>query len=63
VIRIMRHSFERPEYIHARPQLHIDFPEREKDLKIPNSNLPFTDDYILNFSQYIGMRNIYEHMI
>jgi len=44
-------TFELPEYIHSRlqPQIHIDFPEREEELLILKSNLPFADDEILKY--------------
>jgi MoxR-like ATPase len=44
-------TFELPEYIHSRlqPQIFIDFPEREEELKILKSNLPFADDAILDY--------------
>ncbi len=44
-------TFELPEYIHSRlqPQIHIDFPEREEELLILKSNLPFADDEILEY--------------
>jgi len=44
-------TFELPEYIHSRlqPQIHIDFPERDEELLILKSNLPFADDEILEY--------------
>jgi len=44
-------TFELPEYIHSRlqPQIHIDFPERDEELLILKSNLPFADDEILDY--------------
>ncbi len=44
-------TFELPEYIHSRlqPQIHIDFPEKEEELLILKSNLPFADDEILEY--------------
>ncbi|MCJ7684767.1 MAG: AAA family ATPase [Desulfobacteraceae bacterium] len=44
-------TFELPEYIHSRlqPQIHIDFPERDDELLILKSNLPFADDEILEY--------------
>lgn len=44
-------TFELPEYISSRlqPQIYVDFPEREEELKILKSNLPFADDEILNY--------------
>ena len=44
-------TFELPEYIHSRlqPQIHIDFPERDEELMILKSNLPFADQDILEY--------------
>jgi MoxR-like ATPase len=44
-------TFELPEYIHSRlqPQIFIDFPERDEELLILKSNLPFADDEILHY--------------
>jgi len=44
-------TFELPEYIHSRlqPQIHIDFPERDEELLILRSNLPFADEEILEY--------------
>lgn len=44
-------TFELPEYIHSRlqPQIVIDFPERDEELMILRSNLPFADDAILEY--------------
>ena len=44
-------TFELPEYIHSRlqPQIFIDFPEREEELLILKSNLPFADEEILDY--------------
>jgi MoxR-like ATPase len=50
-------TFELPEYISSRlqPQIYIDFPDREEELMILKSNLPFADDeileYVVNFLQ------------
>lgn len=50
-------TYELPEYIHSRlmPQIRIDFPEREEELKILAENLPFSDaalrDYLVDFLQ------------
>jgi len=50
-------TFELPEYIHSRlqPQIYIDFPEREEELMILKTNLPFADqevlEYVVNFLQ------------
>ncbi len=44
-------TFELPEYIHSRlqPQIHIDFPEKDEELLILKSNLPFADQEILEY--------------
>ena len=44
-------TFELPEYIHSRlqPQIHIDFPEKDEEKLILQSNLPFADDQILHY--------------
>ncbi len=44
-------TFELPEYIHTRlqPQIFIDFPERDEEMKILKANLPFADDEILEY--------------
>ncbi|MCF8144952.1 MAG: AAA family ATPase [Deltaproteobacteria bacterium] len=44
-------TFELPEYIHSRlqPQIHIDFPERDEELLILKSNLPFANEEILEY--------------
>jgi MoxR-like ATPase len=44
-------TFELPEYIHSRlqPQIFIDFPEREEELLILKTNLPFAEDQILEY--------------
>lgn len=44
-------TFELPEYIYSRlqPQIHIDFPERDEELLILKSNLPFADQEILEY--------------
>ena len=44
-------TFELPEYVHSRiqPQIFLDFPEREEELKILAQNLPFADEDILNY--------------
>jgi MoxR-like ATPase len=50
-------TFELPEYIHSRlqPQIFIDFPEKDEELRILKQNLPFADeeilDYVVNFLQ------------
>jgi len=44
-------TFELPEYISSRlqPQIYVDFPDRDEELRILKSNLPFADDEILNY--------------
>ncbi|MFH1487445.1 MAG: MoxR family ATPase [Pseudomonadota bacterium] len=44
-------TFELPEYIHSRlqPQIFIDFPERDEEILILKSNLPFADEEILDY--------------
>jgi len=44
-------TFELPEYIHSRlqPRIHIDFPERDEELLILRSNLPFADQEVLEY--------------
>jgi MoxR-like ATPase len=44
-------TFDLPEYIHSRlqPQILIDFPERDEELAILRENVPFADDYILDY--------------
>jgi MoxR-like ATPase len=44
-------TFELPEYIHSRlqPQIYIDFPERDEELLIMKSNLPFAEDEVLEY--------------
>lgn len=44
-------TFELPDYIRSRlqPQILIDFPERDEELLILKSNLPFADDEILEY--------------
>jgi MoxR-like ATPase len=44
-------TFELPEYIHSRlqPQIFIDFPEREDEMMILKSNLPFAEDEVLEY--------------
>ena len=44
-------TFELPEYIHSRlqPKIYIDFPERDEELLILQSNLPFADDEVLEY--------------
>ena len=50
-------TFELPEYIHSRlqPQIFIDFPEKDEELLILKSNLPFANhevlDYVVEFLQ------------
>ncbi|MDX1978812.1 MAG: AAA family ATPase [Bryobacteraceae bacterium] len=44
-------TFDLPEYIHSRlqPQILIDFPERDEEMAILKENLPFADEYILEY--------------
>lgn len=44
-------TFELPEYIHSRlqPRIVIDFPERDEELLILRTNLPFADHEILEY--------------
>lgn len=44
-------TFDLPEYIHSRlqPQIMLDFPERDEELRILKENLPFADDQILEY--------------
>jgi len=44
-------TFELPEYIHSRlqPRIFIDFPERDEELLIMKTNLPFAEDEILEY--------------
>ncbi len=44
-------TFEIPEYIHSRlqPQILIEFPEADEELRILRENLPFADDEVLGY--------------
>lgn len=44
-------TFEIPEYIHSRlqPQIYLDFPEAEEEKRILKENLPFIDEYIMDY--------------
>lgn len=44
-------TFEIPEYIHSRlqPQIYLDFPEADEEMRILKENLPFVDEQILNY--------------
>lgn len=44
-------TFEIPEYIHSRlqPQIYLDFPEADEEKRILKENLPFVDEYILDY--------------
>src|SRR6202163_3009412 len=44
-------TFDLPEYIHSRlqPQITIDFPERHEEYAILKENLPYGEEYILNY--------------
>ncbi len=44
-------TFDLPEYIHSRlqPQILIDFPERDEEYAILRENVPYAEDYILEY--------------
>lgn len=44
-------TYEIPEYIHSRlqPQIFLDFPEAEEERRILRENLPFIDEYIVEY--------------
>ena len=44
-------TFDLPEYIHSRlqPRIFIDFPDRDEELLILKTNLPFADEAILEY--------------
>lgn len=44
-------TFEIPEYIHSRlqPQIYLDFPEAEEEKRILKENLPFVDEFIMQY--------------
>jgi MoxR-like ATPase len=44
-------TFEIPEYIHSRlqPQIYLDFPEADEERRILRENLPFVDEYIMEY--------------
>ncbi len=44
-------TFEIPEYIHSRlqPQIFLEFPEAEEEKRILKENLPFMDEYIVDY--------------
>lgn len=44
-------TFEVPEYIHSRlqPQIFLDFPESEEEKRILRENLPFIEEYIIEY--------------
>ncbi len=44
-------TFEVPEYIHSRlqPQIYLDFPEANEEMRILKENLPFVKEDILNY--------------
>lgn len=44
-------TFEIPEYIHSRlqPQIYLEFPEAEEERRILRENLPFIDEYIVDY--------------
>lgn len=44
-------TFEIPEYIHSRlqPQIYLEFPEAEEEKRILKENLPFVEEYIMEY--------------
>lgn len=44
-------TFEIPEYIHSRlqPQIYLDFPEAEEERRILEENLPFVNEFIMDY--------------
>jgi len=44
-------TFEIPEYVHSRlqPQIYLEFPEAEEEKRILRENLPFIDEYIMDY--------------
>jgi MoxR-like ATPase len=44
-------TYELPEYIHSRlqPQIRLDFPEHDEEKRILETNLPFSDERILEY--------------
>lgn len=44
-------TFEVPEYIHSRlqPQIFLDFPEADEERRILRENLPFIEEYIIEY--------------
>ena len=44
-------TFDLPEYIHSRlqPQIWLDFPERDEELRILQENLPFAEEEVLEY--------------
>jgi MoxR-like ATPase len=44
-------TFEIPEYIHSRlqPQIYLDFPEADEEKRILKENLPFADEFIIDY--------------
>lgn len=44
-------TFEIPEYIHSRlqPQIYLDFPEADEEKRILKENLPFVEEYIIDY--------------
>lgn len=44
-------TFEIPEYIHSRlqPQIYLEFPEAEEEKRILKENLPFVDEFIMQY--------------
>lgn len=56
-------TFEIPEYIHSRlqPQIHLDFPEAEEERRILRENLPFIDEYIVDYVVHFLQRAHMQH--
>lgn len=44
-------TFDLPEYVHSRlqPQILVDFPEADEEMRILRDNLPFADDDVLRY--------------
>jgi MoxR-like ATPase len=44
-------TYDIPEYIHSRlqPQIQLEFPEREEEKRILHENLPFADEWIVDY--------------
>lgn len=55
-------TFEIPEYIHSRlqPQIYLDFPDAAEERRILKENLPFIDDYIMDYVIHF-LQRAHEH--